>query len=236
MIKVVAFDVGHTLVNYNNPLNWASLYRPALSKVSTNCNLDLSDGMIDHAVKILTKYNTRLNYREIEVTSDTIFSEIMAAWNCENINIHVVKVAFYSFFQTNAYPFFEAVETLKALKNKGIKIGVLTDVAYGMDNEFALKDLDMLSTYIDLILTSVDVGYRKPNKEGFLKIVRYFDISPNEMIYVGDEEKDITGANSIGAVSVLINRGDTVKAFNQNHTISSLDKLCGIINGFNSAL
>lgn len=57
-----------------------------------------------------------------------------------------------------------------------------------------LKDFAMLTDYIDLILTSVDVGYRKPCKEGFLKTAECFNILPNEMIYVGDEEKDIVGA------------------------------------------
>ncbi len=235
MIKVVAFDVGHTLIKYDTPLNWASLYRHALCKIATDCNMVLSDCMIGNAIEILTKYNTRINYREIEVVSNTIFNEIITAWNCSSANIHAIKSAFYSFFQVNAYPFPETIETLKVLKNMGIKIAVLTDVAYGMDNEFSLKDFKMLSEYIDLTLTSVDVGYRKPNKSGFLKIVEYFYISPNEMIYVGDEEKDILGANNIRAVSVLINRSDTVKEFSQNHTISSLDELFGILNDFNFA-
>lgn len=234
MIKVISFDVGHTLINYKNPLNWTSLYRPALCEAAAKCSIALSAGMLDAAVEILTKYNTRVNYREIEVTSDVIFYEIFTAWNCCNKDLHAVKSAFYSFFQADAYPFPEAAETLKALKNKGIKTGILTDVAYGMDNEFSLKDFDMLTDYIDFILTSVDAGYRKPNKEGFLKTIEYFDILPDEMIYVGDEEKDIVGANSIGAVSVLINRSDTDKAFHQNYTIHSLDKLCGIVDALNT--
>lgn len=232
MIKVAAFDVGHTLIKYDNPLNWASLYRPALCKAAANCNMELSTQMLDRAVEILTKYNTRLNYREIEVTSDSIFNEIMSAWGCSNVNLHDFKFAFYSFFQANSHPYPEAAETLKSLKNRDIKIGILTDVAYGMDNEFSLNDLGILSKYIDLALTSVDVGFRKPNRKGFFKIIEYFRISPGEMIYVGDEEKDIAGANGVGAISVLINRSDAVKEYGQDFSIRSLDKLGLIINGF----
>lgn len=125
MIKVVSFDVGHTLIKYNNPLSWTSLYRPALCEAAAKCNIVLADGMMDAAAEIL-------------------------------------------------------------------------------------KDFAMLTDYIDLILTSVDVGCRKPCKEGFLKTAECFNILPNEMIYVGDEEKDIVGANSVGAVSVLINRSKLV--------------------------
>lgn len=234
MIKVVAFDIGHTLVKYDNPLNWASLYRPALCKAAASCNMDLSEGMIASAVTILSKYNTRQNYRELEVTSDSIFHEIVAAWSCPDANLHAIKSGFYSFFQANAHPYPEVLQTLKELKNRGIKIAVLTDVAYGMDNEFSLKDIAMLSGSIDFILTSVDVGYRKPNQKGYLKIIEHFGVLPNEMLYVGDEEKDITGANSIGAISVLINRGDSGKAFNQDFTISSLDKLVKIVDHFST--
>lgn len=233
MIKVVSFDVGHTLIKYNNPLSWTSLYRPALCEAAAKCNIVLADGMMDAAAEILTKYNTRVNYRETEITSDIIFKEIMSAWDCLNADLHAMKSAFYSFFQADAHPFPEVIETLKGLKSKGIKTGILTDVAYGMDNEFSLKDFAMLTGYIDLILTSVDVGYRKPCEEGFLKTAECFNILPNEMIYVGDEEKDIVGANSVGAVSVLINRSNAVKTFNQNYTIDSLDKLCGIIDTLN---
>lgn len=84
-----------------------------------------------------------------------------------------------------------------------------------MENEFSLKDFDILLDYINLILTSVDVGCRKPIKEGFLKIVEHFTLFPNEMINVGNEKKDIAVTNSIGAVLVLINSDDTVKKFSQ---------------------
>lgn len=109
-----------------------------------------------------------------EITSDIIFKEIMSAWDCLNADLHAMKSAFYSFFQADAHPFPEAIETLKGLKSRGIKTGILTDVAYGMDNEFSLKDFAMLTGYIDLILTSVDVGCRKPCKEGFFENGRVF--------------------------------------------------------------
>jgi len=35
-----------------------------------------------------------------------------------------------------------------------------------MDNEFSLKDFSMLSEFIDITLTSVDVGYRKSTTLG----------------------------------------------------------------------
>ena len=204
------------------------MYRPALEKAADTCNIMLSGDMISAAIEILLKYNTRVNYREHEVTSDVIFSEILGIWKLQ-ADLDSLKTEFYSFFKANAEPFPETIETLKNLKAADIKIGILTDVAYGMDNKFSLQDIELLSDYIDIALTSIDVGYRKPNKAGFLKLLNYFDVLPNEMIFVGDEEKDIIGANDLGIVSVLINRSGSVKAFKQDYTLESLGEIFAVI-------
>ncbi|MDE6595448.1 MAG: HAD family hydrolase, partial [Oscillospiraceae bacterium] len=115
------------------------------------------------------------------------------------------------------------------LKQHGIKIGILTDVAYGMENEFSLKDISALSDFIDIAFTSVDVGYRKPNSAGYLKLIGALEISPNEMIFIGDEEKDIIGAKKLGIVSALINRSKETKDFGQDYTLKSLSDIFSIL-------
>ncbi|MCL1788158.1 MAG: hypothetical protein FWG38_09250, partial [Defluviitaleaceae bacterium] len=79
-IKAVGFDIGNTLINYPHPLSWKSLYPAALSKVMRDCQMSESGTRIALASAVLSKYNTRENYREYEVTSDIIFKEIFDAW------------------------------------------------------------------------------------------------------------------------------------------------------------
>lgn len=98
MYKAVVFDIGQTLVNYNNPLNWSSLYRAALEYVANNCNYQLLDNQYDMAEIILSKYNTRVNPREYEVNSDKIFKEILECFNKPQEDIDKVKKFFYFFF------------------------------------------------------------------------------------------------------------------------------------------
>lgn len=53
---------------------------------------------------------------------------------------------------------------------------------------------------------------------------------PNDKIaYIGDEQKDIDGANSIGLISILINRSSETKNWGQDHTISKLSELLAIL-------
>lgn len=219
--------MGHTLIKYNNPLNWSSLYRSGLENAAAAADIVLSEDMVISAEEILLKYNTRVNYREWETSSDRIFNEILKSWGMQT-DLYTLKKGFYSFFKADAEPFPETVEVMEKLKRHGIKTGVLTDVAYGMDNEFSLEDISMLSHLIDIALTSVDLGYRKPNSAGFLKLLEHFKVSPKEMIYVGDEEKDIIGAKKLGVVSALINRGEETKDFGQDYTFKSLNDIFSV--------
>ena len=85
------------------------------------------------------------------------------------------------------------------------------------------------SDFVDTAFTSVDIGYRKPNSAGYLKLLDSLEVSPNEMMFIGDEEKDIIGANKLGIVSVLINRSKEIKNFGQDYTLESLNGLFSIL-------
>ena len=227
MIKAAVFDLGGTLVQY--PLYWRPLYRPALEKTAQDCGIALTEKMYKAAYDVLMKYNTRENPREHEVTSEVIFTEILTEWGC-NANTETAKKAFFSFFNADAVPFPETNEALQHLKEAGIKTGVLTDAPYGMDNKFALQGITSLSKLIDFFVSSVDAGYRKPHSAGYLKLIERCSVSPCEMLYIGDEEKDIIGANKLGIISVLINRSDIEKDYGQSYTIRSLNDVQKILN------
>lgn len=228
-IKAIGFDVGHTLIKYKNPLNWQGLYRSGLEHAAAAADITLSEDMLIAATDVLLKYNTRVNYREWETTSDCIFNEILKSWGIQT-DLYALKSGFYSFFKADAEPYPETIDTMEKLKQHGIKIGILTDVAYGMDNEISLEDISVLSDYIDIAITSVDVGYRKPNSAGYVKLLESLEISPNDMIFIGDEEKDIVGAQKLGIASALINRSKEIKDFGQDYTLESLSDILSILD------
>lgn len=228
-IKAIGFDVGHTLIKYNNPLNWQGLYRSGLEHAAAAADIVLSEDMILAAADVLLKYNTRVNYREWETTSDCIFNEILKRWGLQT-DLYAIKYGFYSFFKADSEPYPEVIDTMKKLKQYGIKIGILTDIAYGMDNVFSLEDISVLSDFIDIAVTSVDVGYRKPNSAGYLKLLDYLDIYPNDIIFVEDEEKDIIGAKKLGIASALINRSKEIKDFGQDYTPESLSDVFSVLD------
>lgn len=230
-MKAIGFDLGRTLVGYQNiPLSWESLYEEALKDVLIKCDLKFDSNKIDIGKVILSKYNTRINYREIEVNSDLIFSEILDNWDVNKYKyLPISKAAFFKYFQQNAIIYEDTILTLQKLKEKNIKIGILTDVPYGMDKEYVMKDVHGFEKYINAVLTSVEIGYRKPNIHGFKDLAQNLNVSASEMIYVGDEPKDIIGANNAGMFSVLINRTSKVINYGQKETINTLLELLTMI-------
>lgn len=97
MIRAIVFDIGQTLTFYPIPLNWSKLYRPAFETVSEKLGIAISEEEYEHIGKVLTRYNTRINPRETEASSDEIFAEILEGTGIDRNRVNEIKREFYSF-------------------------------------------------------------------------------------------------------------------------------------------
>jgi len=246
--RAVGFDLGETLMQYAGiPLNWQSLYRQALTRVWQACptRTPLSDEVLSQSEAVLARYNTRLHPRTVEVSSRQIFTEVLACWQAaefqgdepHSVTIARAEDAFFGFFQQEYIVYDDTLAALCLLRESGLKIGVLTDTPYGMDRRLVERDLTPIAAYIDVTLTSVEVGHRKPAPNGFLALATALDTPPHRMLYVGNEPKDIQGARAAGMRPILLARetrdaaAATIPDYGQESTISSLSllpALCGI--------
>lgn len=85
-------------------------------------------------------------------------------------------------------------------KERGVKISVLTDY----ETEYQIKKLNKLdiTEYIDVVVTSEEVGIEKPSVQMFQTVLRRLSLNPDEVIMIGDSfEKDIQGAYNMGIFS-----------------------------------
>jgi putative hydrolase of the HAD superfamily len=231
-MKAIGFDLGETLVFYHGtPLSWSSAYRDALDGVATRCGISPTPEQVLSATCILEHYNTRLHPRTTEVDCDEVFGRILEAWGLRGQEYLCLAIdQFFGFFQRQMDLYEDTIVILSGLRQRGVKLGVLTDVPYGMKRARVLRDLDAtsnLSTLIDVFLTSGDVGYRKPEPVGYLQLAAKLGAAPHEMLFVGNEQKDIEGANRAGMVSVLIAREGETHDWGQKAQIKSLRSLFG---------
>lgn len=235
MIKAVIFDLGGTLIQYKNtPLSWKSLYKDAIKGVGKACNKILTEFELQASIEILNCYNTRTNPREYEIKAEDIFSEILENWKVEKSDYMKESInTFFSFFQMKSKMCDDTMDLLKYMKNNHILSAILTDVPYGMSYEYVRRDTKDFDYLIDILVTSVEIGMRKPNENGYLKLLKQLNCNPKEVIFVGDEEKDILGANNIGMTSVLIDRIASYKSYGEDYKIADLREVIEIIKDIN---
>lgn len=223
--KAAVFDIGRTLVEYRKPMNWSKLYRPAFEQIAEKYHYHFSEEDYKYAGDVLTKYNTRINPRDYEVSSTQIFTEILQGMNMNMEEMEQIREGFYAYFRRDCSVFPDVRQTLEILSGKGIKLGTLSDVAYGMDNIYALEDIEPVIKYIEYPFTSNDTGYRKSCKKGLEIVGKKMQTDMADIVFVGDEEKDMVCAADAGAYAVLINRDNVTKNYGQAKTIHTLTEL-----------
>lgn len=232
-VEAVGFDLGETLLTYaDTPPSWVSLYPVALERVAASCGATLTAEQFAAAAEVLSRFNTRLHPRPEEIPADVIFTEVLSLWRLPSApHVAAAVEAFFGFFQQRLQNYPETAEALAALRARGIRTGVLTDVPYGMPRTFVQRDLAdaKLEGAVDFLLTSVEVGWRKPEPAGFLALARELEVEPGELWFVGNEEKDIVGALAAGATAVLIDREGKAPRWGQQHTLHDLRALAGLI-------
>jgi putative hydrolase of the HAD superfamily len=233
-IRAVGFDLGETLLFYRDtPLSWAAMYPDALAAVASACGVNPTSEQIAAGKQILTQHNTRIVPRTHEIPASQIFSPILKAWLLDpDTHLQIATEAFFSFFQQHMCAYPETNQVLAGLRASGVRTGILTDVPYGMPREFVQCDFDgaEISGLFEVLLTSVEVGVRKPESAGYYSLAKLLGVQPYEMLYVGNEPKDVIGAKRAGAQSVLLDRNGSGENHGQDFTISTLTELREIIS------
>jgi putative hydrolase of the HAD superfamily len=230
MIKAVCLDFGETLAYVNGvSLSWKDHYSNALNQAFSICKYAVSEKQILLMIEILENYNTRIHPRDIEYSDIEIFSKSIEYAQIKSKNLDFLITEFFNYFRVKYNYYEDVVPFLENIKDRNIPIGILTDVPYGMRKQFVIDDIDQISKYIDCVFTSVEIGYRKPNISGYLKLVNELGFSSDSALYIGNEEKDIVGANKAGMISVLIDRNNDLPPYEERYRIGTLSEIIHIL-------
>lgn len=102
-------------------------------------------------------------------------------------------------------PFPGVRETLKALKDMGLKIGLCT-INSEKSTEFMLKRFRMRE-FFDAVTPRNSVKNVKPNTEHLEATLKALEVKPQETVVVGDSTIDMKCARDLGAIAVGIPTG-----------------------------
>jgi len=99
--------------------------------------------------------------------------------------------------QMLAYTYLEdgLVDFLDALHGLGIRLAVNTNRTNSMGE---LLETFGLTRYFDPVVTAGDVSHPKPNPEGMHRILRIWNVTRFEVVYIGDTEVDERAARAAG--------------------------------------
>ena len=209
MIKAVFFDLYHTLVRYNPPAEelWAmalgdfgiatmpeAFYRPLIVAdefmYQEIARSPLNRRSTQDKMALYVQYQAIvLKEAGIEPSAQLIFSLLGKMQQFD------MKLAVFN----------DVMPTLADLKNRGLILGLISNI--DQDLTPLLDDLGLRSL-LQVVVTSVGVGYSKPASEIFQEALRQAGVQSSEAMYVGDQyEIDIVGAIRAGMKGVLLDRG-----------------------------
>ena len=95
-----------------------------------------------------------------------------------------------------------------------------TATVNGLLDEFGLGE------YFDLVVSSSDVNLPKPHPDSLLKILQYFRVQPDEVIYVGDSNVDEMAAHSAG-VRLIAFRNPALSSAYHIDSLKELETILG---------
>jgi putative hydrolase of the HAD superfamily len=212
-VKAVIFDLDDTLIDWAKPTaTREEFYRPRMERVY-NFLLEANDGLppqsdfyrlIDDAIMaIWAEAKQSLQLPSI----GDVFAQVLAQLGVavdQNDMVDILKT-----FDWQPWPgvvtFDDTLPVLSALRQRGYKIGLLTNSFLPMwMRDVELREYEIID-YLDARVTAADVGYIKPHPAIYFRLLEMLQTAPEQAVFVGDRPKnDIAGANAAGLISVLI--------------------------------
>ena len=127
-------------------------------------------------------------------------------------------------------PFKEVPEVLKSLKDKNLKLAILSNGTPTLLNE--LVKSNNLENIFDDIFSIEEVGVYKPDTKVYDIPIKKYNIKKNEVAFLSANTWDISGGGNYGYNSVWVNRNNNKfdnLDYVPKHKIKDLSKLLDII-------
>jgi putative hydrolase of the HAD superfamily len=103
-------------------------------------------------------------------------------------------------------------ETLKQLKAQGYYLGIITDTSVPVSTKLAWFEKAGFGHVWDSIVSSKEVGLKKPDPNIYHLALEQLGVHPRESIFVGHLKSELDGANNLGMLTVAFNKGEDATA------------------------
>ncbi|MFC2022994.1 HAD family hydrolase [Chloroflexota bacterium] len=210
MTKAVFFDWFNTLAEYEPPRY--QLHRQACHE----SGIELSPEQVKRGILAADRYFFDENARSpVEKRSQKekaafyqYYQEILlneAGTTVSKQQLPEIMGRIQQLFAGTTWALFDDVlPTLKTLKERGLILGLLTNLSQDMEAVFDRLDL---KPYLSFAVTSGEAGADKPQPPIFLMALERAKVTASEAVHVGDQYNiDVAGARRVGIQPVLLDR------------------------------
>ena len=96
-------------------------------------------------------------------------------------------------------------ETIKALKDQGYLLGIITDTALPYTIKLKWFEKEGFGHIWDIIISSKDLGVRKPASILYEEALIQAGLNPEETVFVGHKSTELEGARKVGFKTIAYN-------------------------------
>ncbi len=208
-LRAVIFDLGGTLIDWpdwDEDVNrrWALSYDYLASRLATN-NLPGRDDYVQ-AMRGAEKYHwQQVAERQLSMTPVALVCEGFRrlGWQPGEKAIMAALDGYAQAVIGWATIFPDTVETLLALRKRGLRLGLLSNTWWAGEWHDADLATHGLTSLLDVVVYTSDLPYSKPHPSAFLTVTSRLQVDPQHCIMVGDRMvDDIAGALNVGMKAV----------------------------------
>ena len=127
-------------------------------------------------------------------------------------------------------PFKEVPEVLKSLKEKDLKLAILSNGTPTLLNQ--LVKSNNLDNLFDDLFSIEEVGIYKPDSKVYDIPIKKYNIQKNEVVFLSANTWDVSGSGNYGYNSIWVNRNNNIfdkLDYSPKHQIKQLGDLLDIL-------
>ncbi|MEM2987043.1 MAG: HAD family hydrolase [Nitrososphaerota archaeon] len=234
MISTILFDYGDTLIYRNKPIEEIREKRlEFLHKYLINKKINIDIKILkENFYNIWDSIYKKCEEESIEIPAEETIPKILEKIGIKCKYDKEIKHVFFKPDLESIMLFPEVKEVLNFLKNNKYKIGLISNTVSDWFVKETLKKLK-IEKFFDCIITSAQIGIRKPRLEIFEKALKELNANKSQTVMIGDSLKsDILGAKRLGIKAIYVNRWKNNKNIdiNPDATIHNLLEIIPIIS------
>jgi putative hydrolase of the HAD superfamily len=234
-IQAVVFDIGGTLLDFERKESYAELKTGA--ELARGYLLSLGHAPPPANIyrrRIITRLAraylwSRLTAAELDPMRELTRLHRSMGISLDDSDANEVGRLLYSPNKALAHAHPDTVETLRALRAAGMKIGLISNTVAppsGIEDHLAQEGL---LEFFAVRVYSCRVGVPKPNPKIFRAALQELDVGPERALYIGDKPHiDIVGSHRVGMYAALrANQMPTKEKHRPDILIGQLGDLLG---------